>query len=234
MTPGEITAHLKHLSDPVRAQHAVRYFKAEPGGYGQGDRFLGLTVPVVRQAVKQYADATLNTAVKLLKSEYHEIRLFALLLLVARFNKADTGEREKIHRLYLEHTRHINNWDLVDTSAPTLVGGYLYDKDRRILRQLARSKSLWERRIAVLATFWFIREGQFDDSLLIATCLLDDPEDLIHKALGWMLREIGKRDQAVETTFLKAYYRDMPRTMLRYAIERFSPEERKKYLAGKI
>lgn len=232
MTPDEITAHLHSLADPVRAQHAVRYFKAEPGGYGYGDRFLGLTVPVVRQAVKKYADATLVTAAKLLKSEYHEIRLFALLLLVSRFDKGNDAEREKIYRLYLKHTRYINNWDLIDSSAPSIVGGYLLDRDRGILDQLARSDSLWERRIAIMATAWFIRAGQYDDTLRIAALLLDDPEDLIHKAAGWMLREIGKRDKATEAAFLKAHCRTMPRTMLRYAIEKFGPAERQRYLRG--
>jgi 3-methyladenine DNA glycosylase AlkD len=169
----------------------------------------------------------------LLKSEYHEIRLFALLLLVAYFAKADAAGQEKIHRLYLKHTRYINNWDLIDSSAPYIVGGYLHDKDRSILYELARSKSLWERRIAVMATFWFIRDEQYDDALRIAAQLLNDPEDLIHKAVGWMLREIGKRDKTTESVFLKAHYRDMPRTMLRYAIERFSPAERQRYLSGK-
>lgn len=232
MTPEEITAHLYSLADPVRAQHGVRYFKAEPGGYGYGDKFLGLTVPVVRQAVKKYAGATLDTAAKLLKSEYHEIRLFALLLLVRRFAKGDEAERGKIYRLYLRHMRHINNWDLIDSSAPSIVGGYLHDRDCGTLDRLARSDSLWERRIAIMATAWFIRAGQYDATLRIAAQLLDDPEDLIHKAAGWMLREIGKRDKTTETAFLKAHCRTMPRTMLRYAIEKFGPAERQRYLRG--
>jgi 3-methyladenine DNA glycosylase AlkD len=234
MPSDEIAAHLHGLANPMRAAHALRYFKAEPGGYGHGDKFIGLTVPVVRQAVKKYSSASLDTAGKLLKSEYHEIRLFALLLLVARFGKSDEATQEKIYRLYLRHTRHINNWDLVDSSAPFIVGGYLRVKDRNILYQLAQSESLWKRRIAVMATFRFIRDGEFDDALRIAELLLTDPEDLIHKAVGWMLREIGKRDKASETAFLKAHYKNMPRTMLRYAIERFSPTERQKYLQGKI
>ncbi len=232
-TPDEITAHLLALADPVRAAHAQRYFKTAPGEYGHGDKFIGLTVPIVRQAVKKYAAATPQTAAKLLQSEFHEIRLFALLLLVARFAKADEPEREKIFRIYLRHTRHINNWDLVDSSAPYIVGGYLSDKDKSLLYQLARSESLWQRRIAIMASGWFIRAGRFDDTLRLAEQLLHDPEDLIHKAVGWMLREIGKRDKATATAFLKKNQRSMPRTMLRYAIERFSPAERKKYLDGK-
>ncbi len=231
MTPREITTYLRSLADEERARHALRYFKAEPGGYGHGDKFLGIRAPIIRQAAKKYASASVDTAIKLLKSEYHEIRLFALLLLASRFEKSDAAGQEEIYRIYLEHTRYINNWDLTDSSAPYIVGGFLHDKDRSILHKLARSKSLWERRIAVMATFWFIRDGDYDDALRIAERLLNDREDLIHKAVGWMLREIGKRDHAAEVAFLKTYSRNMPRTMLRYAIERFSQRERLKYLS---
>ncbi|HEY5994111.1 MAG TPA: DNA alkylation repair protein [Gallionellaceae bacterium] len=233
MTPQEITDHLRSLADPERAELVARYFKTAPGEYGHGDKFLGLAVPVVRKAVKQYAAASLATAEKLLQSEYHEIRLFALLLLVARHAKADAAEQDEVYRFYLNNTRYINNWDLVDSSAPYIVGAYLLDRDKSILYELAASPSLWERRIAVLSTFWFIREGRFDDSLRIAELLLNDREDLIHKAVGWMLREVGKRDLAVEEKFLKAHCRSMPRTMLRYAIEKFGEPERKKYLSGR-
>ncbi len=226
----EITTHLQGLADEERAGHALRYFKATPGGYGHGDRFLGIRVPLIRAAVRKYADASVDTAARLLPSEYHEIRLFALLLLVSRFARGDAAEQDAIYRLYLGHTRCINNWDLIDSSAPYIVGGYLRDKDRSVLHELAGSKSLWERRIAVMATFWFIRDGNYDDALCIAARLLDDSEDLIHKAVGWMLREIGKRDHAIEVAFLKTHHRIMPRTTLRYAIERFSPRERQKYL----
>jgi 3-methyladenine DNA glycosylase AlkD len=232
-TPAEIAAHLHALADPVRAEHALRYFKTAPGEYGHGDKFIGLTVPVVRRAVKHYAAAPVQTAIELLKSEYHEIRLFALILLVAKYSKGDAAERGKIYRLYLKHTRYINNWDLVDTSAPYIVGAHLHGGDTAILYKLAASRSLWERRIAILATLWFIRDGEFEDALNIAELMLQDPEDLIHKATGWMLREIGKRDKATLTAFLKQHQRSMPRTMLRYAIERFSPAERKRYLDGK-
>ena len=226
----EITDHLHSLADSERARHAVRYFKTGVGGYGYGDKFLGIRVPLIRQAVKQYADTSLGTAEKLLKSEYHEIRLFALLLLVSRFSRGDAAERDRIYRLYLNNTRYINNWDLVDSSAPRIVGAYLDDKDRSVLYALAKSSSLWERRIAVLATFYFIGNGQFSDALRIAELLLNDPEDLIHKAVGWMLREAGKRDLAVEVAFLRDHYQKMPRTMLRYAIEKFSKAERHSYL----
>lgn len=232
MTPQDITAHLISLADKDRAAHAQRYFKAEAGGYGEGDRFLGLRVPVVRLAVKHFSSASVDTAAQLLSAEWHEVRLFALLLLVAKFAKADEAGRTAIFHIYLAHTRHIDNWDLVDSSAPYIVGMHLRDKDRRILDELAQSKSLWERRIAIMATFAFIRDGEFDDALRLAERLLHDPEDLIHKACGWMLREIGKRDPAAETTFLQAHCRAMPRTMLRYAIEKFAPAERQRYLHG--
>ncbi len=227
MTPQEITNHLKSLADGERAERSARYFKTGRGDYGHGDKFLGLRVPVIRQAVKQYRAATPATAARLLKSEYHEIRLFALLLLVSHFKHANAAGQEKIYRLYLNNTRHINNWDLVDSSAPYIVGAYLQDKDRSILHQLAVSPSLWERRIAVLATFWFIRDGDFDDALRIAERLVGDPADLIHKAVGWMLREIGKRNRAAEMAFLKEHHKNMPRTMLRYAIEKFGEQERR-------
>lgn len=230
MGPQEITGHLMSLRDRERAAHSQRYFKTGPGEYGHGDRFLGIRMPVIRQAVRQYRNTSLDAAAELLKSEYHEIRLFALLLLVARFTKGDAAEQEGIYRLYLANTRHINNWDLVDSSAPHIVGAYLADKDRGILYRLAASPSLWERRIAILATFSFIRAGQFDDALRIAEQLLAAPEDLLHKAVGWMLREIGKRDKATEVAFLNAHHRDMPRIMLRYAIEKFGEAERTTYL----
>ncbi len=230
----EITDHLHGLADSDRARHALVYFKAGKGGYGEGDKFLGIRVPVIRMAVRQYKDASISTATKLLHSEFHEIRLFALLLLVSRYAKGDDAEQDKIYRLYLDNTRYINNWDLVDSSAPYIVGAYLHDRDKSILYELARSGSLWERRIAILATFRFIRERQFDDALHIATHLLNDPGELIHKAVGWMLREIGKRDKATEVAFLKHHYHGMPRTMLRYAIEKFSDAERQRYLTGKI
>ncbi len=234
MTPQEITDHLKSLADSERAARSASYFKTGPGEYGHGDKFLGIRAPVIRQAVRQYREASLSTAAKLLKSEYHEIRLFALLLLVSRFARGDAAEQEEIYRLYLNNTRYINNWDLVDSSAPYIVGAYLQDKDQSILHQLAASSSLWERRIAVLATFWFIRDGEFDDALCIAEHLLNNPEDLIHKAVGWQLREIGNRNKAAEVAFLRTHHRNMPRTMLRYAIEKFGENERRRYLSGAV
>jgi len=211
----------------------MRYFKTAAGEYGHGDKFLGIRVPVIRRAVRQYKDASLTTAESLLKSEYHEIRLFALLQLVSRYAQGSAEEQDRIYQNYLNNTRYINNWDLVDSSAPHIVGAYLDDKDKSMLYQLAESGSLWDRRIAVMATFYFIGNNKFDDALRIAELLLNDREDLIHKAVGWMLREVGKRDLATEVAFLKAHYKMMPRTMLRYAIEKFSEPARQKYLKGK-
>jgi 3-methyladenine DNA glycosylase AlkD len=230
----EINQHLLSLADQDFADHSQRFFKTAPGEYGYGDRFLGIRVPIIRQQVKRYQTASLTTSSRLLKSDYHEIRLFALLLLVEQFSRADEKRQVKIYDLYLANTRYINNWDLVDSSAHKIVGPYLENRDRAILQTLTRSKSLWERRIAIIATFHFIRINQFDDSLNIAKQLLYDKEDLIHKAVGWMLREIGKREKNVEIAFLKKHYRSMPRTMLRYSIEKFSPQERNNYLRGLV
>ena len=230
----EITNHLHSLANDERAQHAMRFFKTGVGEYGEGDKFLGIRVPVIRLEVKKYKDASLSTAEKLLKSEYHEIRLFALLLLVSRYSNGNVVEQTRIYQLYLSNTLYINNWDLVDSSAPYIIGAHLNDKDKSILYELAKSTSLWERRIAILATFYFIRKNKFGDVLRIAEQLLNDPENLIHKAVGWMLRETGKRDMATEVAFLKRHYQQMPRTMLRYAIEKFSKAERHKYLTSQL
>ena len=230
----EINQHFLSLADRDIADHSQRFFKTAPGEYGYGDRFLGIRVPIIRQQVKRYQTASLTTSARLLKSDYHEIRLFALLLLAEQFSRADEKRQLKIYDLYLANTRYINNWDLVDSSAHKIVGPYLENRDRAILQTLTRSKSLWERRIAIIATFHFIRINQFDDSLNIAEQLLYDKEDLIHKAVGWMLREIGKRKKTVEIAFLNKHYKSMPRTMLRYSIEKFSPRERDNYLRGLV
>ncbi len=230
----EIVDHLQRLANPEIAEHSQRFFKTARGEYGEGDKFLGIRVPVIRQSVKKYRTTQLSVTKKLLKSEHHEIRLFALLLLVHQFSKGNPDEQERIYRVYLNNTRYINNWDLVDSSAHNIIGSYLEDKDKNILYELSKSSSLWERRIAIMATFYFIKKNQFIDTLQISKQLLSDQEDLIHKAVGWMLREIGKRNLTTETGFLKSHYKTMPRTMLRYAIERFSKEERQKYLKGMI
>ena len=234
MSYQEINEYLLSLADPQIASHSQRFFKTAAGEYGFGDKFLGIRVPVLRLAVKKFEDSSLPDATKLLRSEYHEIRLFALLLLVANFANANDDGKEKIYQLYLSNTRYINNWDLVDSSAHKIIGPYLENKDKAVLYTLAKSNSLWERRIAVIASFYFIRNNQFDDTLNLSQQLLDDQQDLIHKAVGWMLREVGKRDKTAEVKFLNKHYQAMPRTMLRYAIEKFSPEERQRYLSGKV
>jgi 3-methyladenine DNA glycosylase AlkD len=232
MSHQDVIDHLQGLSDPVIAEHSQRFFKTAEGEYGHGDIFLGIRVPAVRRAVRTFRHIPLPDVKSLLASGFHEVRLFALLLLVDRYARTDEAGRIEIYDLYLKQTRHINNWDLVDGSAPGIVGAHLQDRDRSALYRLAASSSLWERRIAVMATFHFIRRGQFRDTLRIAELLLDDPQDLIHKATGWMLREVGNRDQEIEKAFLRTHYARMPRTMLRYAIEKFNKEERLAYLNG--
>ncbi len=230
----EIVDHLCSLADPEIARHSQHFFKTAEGEYGFGDMFLGIRVPVIRQAVTRYKTTPLSVAEKLLRSEYHEVRFFALILLVARFSTSRADEQEKIYCLYLRNTQYVNNWDLVDCSAHYIIGPYLEDRDTSILDDLSRSDSLWERRIAIMSTFYFIKKNRFGDTLHISEQLLGDQEDLIHKAVGWMLREVGKRDKAQEVAFLKAHYRKMPRTMLRYAIEKFNEEERQQYLLGTL
>lgn len=220
------------MGDKKDARFLQGFFKTGAGQYGEGDIFLGIRVPAVRKLAEEYRNLPLEEAVLLLKSPFHEERLFALILFVNAFTKGDETIQKKIYDLYLANTDCINNWDLVDVSAPKIVGAYLFTKSRKMLYRLVKSKSLWERRVAVLATFHFIKYKQFDDALKIAELLLNDKEDLIHKAVGWMLREVGKRDIERAQSFLKAHCRTMPRTMLRYAIERFTPSQRKKFLDG--
>jgi 3-methyladenine DNA glycosylase AlkD len=231
----QILARLHRLGDPAAAAQSQRFFKTGPGEYGQGDRFLGIRVPVIRKYVREVRHIELDDALELLRSPLHEARLLALLVLVDKYSRAKTpaGQRA-VYRAYLDHTQWINNWDLVDSSAEHVIGAHLFDKDRRPIYRLVRSKSLWERRIAVLATFHFIKREQYDDTLAVAERLLDDPEDLIHKAAGWMLREVGNRDRPAEERFLRKHYRRMPRTMLRYAIEKFPEKVRRAYLRGEV
>lgn len=229
-----IITELKQHGDPEIARHSQRFFKTGVGEYGEGDIFLGIRVPKLRAIAKRHKEITRNEALTLLRSEYHEVRLLALFLLVNRYNRADSSEREQIYQDYLSHAEYINNWDLVDSSALQIVGHFLYDKDRTILFELARSQDLWERRISIMATFYFIRHSDYGDTLKLAKILLNDREDLIHKAVGWMLREIGNRSLVAEESFLKKHYGLMPRTMLRYAIEKFPQEKRLAYLKGKI
>jgi 3-methyladenine DNA glycosylase AlkD len=234
-TVAGIQRELRGLGNAENARHSLRFFKTGPGQYGEGDRFLGIRVPALRGIAKKHQTISLDDAAELLRFGFHEERLTALFILVRKYQRAnDTGEKEAIYQLYLDSMRWINNWDLVDCSAEHIVGAHLRERDKRPLYNLAGSKSLWERRIAMMATFHFIRQGEFDDALRIAAILLPDPEDLIHKAVGWMLREIGKRDIGTEERFLNRHYRQMPRTMLRYAIEKFSEQKRQRYLKGDI
>ena len=232
MNARAISRVLRGLGDTDIAQHSQRFFKTGKGEYGEGDRFLGIRVPVLRQQIKHFREVALDEVLKLLTSKYHEERLFALLLLVDRFKRGNGEARSLIYRQYLNHTRYINNWDLVDSSADKIVGAYLEQRSRRPLYRLAKSTSLWERRIAIMATLHFIRQHDFEDTLALCELLLDDEEDLIHKATGWMLRETGKRDIKAEKAFLDRYHRRMPRTMLRYAIERLPQKDRRAYLEG--
>jgi len=234
MTSKEIRSKLRKLGNKKRAKLSQRYFKTGPGEYGEGDVFLGIAVPVLRTLAKEYQGLALADIIDLLRSAIHEERLLALLLLVRAYARADVDIKRRIYELYLQNTRYINNWDLVDLSAMHIVGAFLMGKSKKALHALATSKDLWERRIAIMATFHFIRYGEFSDSLKIARALLFDKEDLIHKAVGWMLREIGKRNLRLEELFLKKHYQKMPRTMLRYAIEKFPQPKRQRYLRGKI
>jgi 3-methyladenine DNA glycosylase AlkD len=231
---GTAQQRLRSLADPKAAAILARFFKTGPGQYGEGDQFIGVKVPVTRKVAKEFRSLPINEVECLLHSEIHEERLLALVILVGQFEKGDDATRKRIYNLYLANTRHINNWDLVDLSAPQIVGGYLETRNRKPLDRQAKSASLWERRISILATYWFIRHGDFTDTIRIAEKLLGDKEDLIHKAVGWMLREVGKRDVAVLEEFLDEQCRVMPRTMLRYAIERFSEEKRRKYMDGTL
>ena len=223
---------LRSLGCAKQVALLARFFKTGPGQYGEGDRFIGVTVPTTRKVAKEFKNLPLAEVKCLLHSDIHEERLLALVILVGRFEKGDEAARKRIYDLYLANTKHINNWDLVDLSAPRIVGAYLETRSRKPLDCLAKSASLWERRISILATGWFIHYGEFADTLRIAEKLLHDKEDLIHKAVGWMLREVGKRDVALLEEFLGRHCRVMPRTMLRYAIERFPEEKRRKYMKG--
>ena len=231
----QIIDTLHKLSDSNIAVHSQRFFKTGKGEYGEGDVFLGIRIPVLRKCVKEYRETPLEDTLELLKSPYHEARLLALLMLVTQYSSASIlAEQAAIYRAYMGHTQYINNWDLVDSSAGQIVGAYLYPRSRKLLYRFARSKSIWERRISIIATFYFIRKNDFQDTLALAELLLHDKEDLIHKAVGWMLREVGNRDRDTEEGFLAKCYQEMPRTMLRYAIEKLPEKDRLAYLHGKV
>jgi 3-methyladenine DNA glycosylase AlkD len=227
-----IMKHLEALSNFEAARFAQRFFKTGPGEYAEGDLFRGIRVPVLRKLSVTLDDLPMPEVVLLLESAFHEDRFLALLLLMRRFARSDEPSRQRIYDLYLANTRHINNWDLVDVSAAHIVGRFLQSRQRERLYRLAGSETLWERRIAIVATSHFIRRGEFQDTLALGEKLLQDPEELLHKATGWMLREVGKRDVMALEDFLLQHHRRMPRVMLRYAIERFPEERRQLYLKG--
>ncbi len=229
-----IQEELRRLRNREIAEHSQRFFKTGKGEYGEGDKFLGIRVPLLRKLARQYTKTPIEDLSTLLKSQFHEERLLSLIMLVGLFKRAREIDKKSIYHFYLDNTQFINNWDLVDCSAEHIVGAFLYGIDKKPLYTLANSCNLWERRISIMSTFHFIKQNTFVDSLKISEVLLHDEEDLIHKAVGWMLREIGKRDIEVEEGFLKNHYKSMPRTMLRYAIEKFSGEKRKRYLTGEI
>ena len=233
-TLAALREELYALADPADAIHLQRFFKTAPGEYGAGDKFLGLRVPALRLLVREYRQLGDARALEMLASSWHEERLLALMLLVEGYRRGDVARRDTIHRAYLAHTRRINNWDLVDASAEHIVGAHLDSQRIELLERLARSDDIWERRIAIVSTFHFIKRSDFGPTLKIASLLLGDSHDLIHKAVGWMLREVGKRDRTVLDAFLKKHYRKMPRTMLRYAIERHPEKVRQQYLAGTV
>lgn len=225
---------LRVIADRQSAEQLQRYFKTGAGEYGEGDRFLGIRVPRLRRLAKAYRTLPLDACSELLRSPWHEERLLALLIFVAQYEKGDAEVRTTIHERFLEHTRFVNNWDLVDVSAEHLVGAHITPTDIGLLLQLARSSNVWERRIAIMSTFHWIKRNEFAPTLTVAEHLLTDSHDLIQKAVGWMLREIGKRDLPAEERFLSTRYRRMPRTMLRYAVERFPEERRRQYLRGEV
>ena len=226
---------VKKYSNSEKAKFLQGFFKTGEGQYGYGDIFLGITVPNLRKISIQFPNLSLQEIQILLKSKFHEERLLALLLLVNQFKKAKGESKLNYFKFYLKNAKNINNWDLVDASADKIVGEYILDKDRSILLKLAKSENLWERRIAIIATYSFIKKGEFKDTFKIAEVLLNDKEDLIQKAVGWMLREVGKKSsKEVLSGFLKIHYQKMPRTMLRYSIEHFSPKVRLRYLKSQI
>ena len=229
----EIRQRLQQLADPDKAAILQRFFKTAPGQYGEGDIFLGINAPTLKALVKEYQNISVADAEELLHSDIHEERALALQFWVRLYAQKNPDHKEQIYQRYLANTDWVNNWDLVDVTAPHIVGHYLFQRDRKILFRLAKSGSLWERRISIIATQYFIRQHDFADTVKIAALLINDKEDLIHKAVGWMLREVGNRKISPEEEFLEKHYQQMPRTMLRYAIEKFPEVKRKFWLTRK-
>ena len=232
-TLAAVRKRLRELGDPDDAAFLQRFFRTGPGEYGAGDKFHGIRVPVTRRVAREFQKLSLDDTLALLHDPYHEARLLAVILLGDAYQRGSSNERDAIFRAYVKNAAYVNNWDLVDASAPQIVGAHLATRSRALLDELAASKSLWKRRVAIVATHRFIRNGEFDDTLRIAKTLLRDEHDLIHKAAGWMLREVGKRDRAPLVAFLERHAHEMPRTMLRYAIEHLSPAERKRFMDAK-
>jgi 3-methyladenine DNA glycosylase AlkD len=226
----DLIKELESLKDDKQAEILQRFFKTRKGEYGEGDIFLGIKVPVQRGVAKKYLDLNLSKIKELLKSKVHEHRMVGILILIKKYEK----DKEEIFNFYMNNLKGINNWDLIDVSCPRIVGEFLLDKDKKILYDFANSEDLWKKRIAIVSTWKFIREGELEDVFALSEILLNDGHDLIHKAVGWMLREAGKKDEERLEKFLKFHYKNMPRTMLRYAIEKFEEEKRKKYLRGDV
>lgn len=221
---------IKSKADPEKAKLLARYFKTEKGDYGEGDVFLGIVVPESRKIAKKYENISLENCQILLNSKIHEERFISLLILMLKYKKTDDKGKEAIFNFYLSNSKKINNWDLVDVTCRDIIGAYLFDKPKDPLYKLAKSSNIWEKRISIISTFYFISKNKFEDTLKIAEILLHDKHDLIHKAVGWALREVGNRNRELEKEFLKKYHKKMPRTMLRYAIEKFPEAKRKAYL----
>ena len=230
----EIKAYLLSLSDKNTAEQTKKFFKTGKGEYSYGDRFLGIKMGKLRETAKKFSDAEPEVAEKLLQSEFHEIRMFSLVLLTNLYKKGDKTTKDKIFDIYLNNTRQINNWDLVDVSAHHIVGMHLFEKDTSLLLKLSKSENMWERRISIISTLYFIKKNRFEETMAISKTLIEDEQDLMHKATGWMLREVGKMDIDTERKFLLKHYKKMPRTMLRYAIEKFDENERVGFLKGKF
>lgn len=230
LTASDIISELNSLENPADAQFLQRFFKTGKGEYGEGDVFIGLRVPTTRQICKKYKDLPVNEIEKLLESPIHEHRLAAVIIMRIQAERANSVLRKSLYDLYLRRADRVNNWDIIDISCHKIVGAYLADKDRAILYKLARSKQMWERRIAIVSTAHFISKNDLDDTFKLAEILLKDKEDLMHKATGWMLREAGKKDEARLKEFLDKHATTMPRTMLRYSIERLHPADRAHYM----
>jgi len=231
MIISQIKKDLAKLIEKEKVKNLSSFFKTGKGDYGEGDIFLGITVPNQRKVAKKYLNIELKDISNLINSKYHEERLTAIIILVEKYKKSNIDkEKKEIIDFYLKNLKYINNWDLVDISCPTIVGDYFLEKDKNILYKLVKSKNLWEKRISIISTLGFIRKGKFEDTIKISEILVNDEHDLIHKAVGWMLREVGKRNQKIEEDFLKKYYKIMPRTMLRYAIEKFDKQKKDFYM----